>query len=321
MRAIELSPNWHVARGGYADLLHHAGRLEEAITQIEACIALDPLRARAVRVYASLLSDTGRLDEAIDQARRGVDLNPDYDPSWGVLVSSLSLAGHWEEAEATARRSLALRPKRAYRHLALGTLLLRSGRTEEGRAQIDQCLENHASDSGYVLMDSAWLLLYTRDYDRAAMLFLRAIEEAPEHIHPLCHLALGMIRSLQGSPEEALQALDRCQEMASDRVDWPGPGPRVLAWRGRVFVQMGELENAQDLLQRLYDMTESQSRSLSIASLLCAIGRIDETFEWLGEFLDAPGTLALDLPLFPDFDAVRSDPRFGEILERLGLPG
>ena len=193
------------------------------------------------------------------------------------------------------------------------------GRTKDALVEIDKSLEPQNGMTGYVLLSASWCLLLCRDYDRATELFEQAIERTPSHVHAYPHVGLGMIHALQGHPIEALAAFDRYE--SSHRSDTSWYDSHIMAWRGRVFIQQGEPEKAEEQLQRLLEAREIPGRALPIASLLCAMGRIDETFEWLDKSLEEREPQTLDIPVLPDFDSIRSDPRFAVVLKRLGLPG
>ena len=84
-------------------------------------------------------------------------------------------------------------------------------------------------------------------------------------------------------------------------------------------MQSGDAKEAEQQMGTLLAAQGAPNQALCVASLHCAMGHIDEALEWLEKSLRAREHYILDIPLLPDFDSIRADPRFGLILSRLGL--
>jgi serine/threonine-protein kinase len=76
-RAIELDPGYPTARQWYSGYLRAAGRLEEALSQMQRAQDLDPLSLPAGRDMGRIFASMRRFDQAIEQYRRALELDPD----------------------------------------------------------------------------------------------------------------------------------------------------------------------------------------------------------------------------------------------------
>ncbi len=59
---------------------------------------------------------------------------------------------------------------------------------------------------------------------------------------------------------------------------------------------------------------------MSIAAVYCALGDKDRALEWLEKAIDQHDASVSDLPSLPFVDPLRDDPRFQNLLGRIGLP-
>ena len=62
------------------------------------------------------------------------------------------------------------------------------------------------------------------------------------------------------------------------------------------------------------------ARKTSIALLCFELGEIDQGFEWLEKAYEERDTVMIRLKVNPQFDKVRSDPRFKAMLKRMNFP-
>src|SRR5262249_53904187 len=97
------------------------------------------------------------------------------------------------------------------------------------------------------------------------------------------------------------------------------PGRHSRDWQSPMRDSGGHSE-ARQILEDLKRW--SQQRIMSpeeIASVYVALGEKDEAFKWLNRALDERGGGVHVIPLRPVFRPLHSDPRFLEIVRRIGL--
>ena len=103
LRAIELNPNFAMARVYYSNLLCYMDRPEEAIAQAERALELDPLNSMFMGMYGNALILLGRYDEAMVMARKAIRTSPNDPMGQSILWELLHLKGQYNEALEAAK--------------------------------------------------------------------------------------------------------------------------------------------------------------------------------------------------------------------------
>jgi len=95
----------------------------------------------------------------------------------------------------------------------------------------------------------------------------------------------------------------------------------ALSYLGAAYGIAGKLDDAYRTLDQLFVMEQGQYVSpFSIARVYSGLGENDKAFEWFEKALeDRSGWLA-NLNVEPGLDPIRSDPRFQDLVRRVGLP-
>ncbi len=102
-RAIELNPNYAMARVYYSNLLAFLNRPDEALAQGEQALRLDPLNSLVMGIYSNMLVYLGRYDEAIAQGRNVLRTSPNDPIALDLLWEALHLKGQYDEALEQAK--------------------------------------------------------------------------------------------------------------------------------------------------------------------------------------------------------------------------
>jgi serine/threonine-protein kinase len=108
-RGIELNPKFAEIRAHYALCLMSFGRNEEALSEAQHSVELDPMSARFNYIWARILFFTRQYDRAIDQFRKTLDIDPNYLPAHEELGDAYEQKGLRKEAVAEWAKALALR--------------------------------------------------------------------------------------------------------------------------------------------------------------------------------------------------------------------
>src|SRR5258708_5481623 len=95
-KAVALAPQFFVAQGNRAAVLHKMGRYAEALAVQQQALALQPQAPVLHNNLAALLNDMGRIDEAIAGYAKAVELNPDYHHAAFYCGRCLLLTGRYE---------------------------------------------------------------------------------------------------------------------------------------------------------------------------------------------------------------------------------
>ena len=104
---------------------------------------------------------------------------------------------------------------------------------------------------------------------------------------------------------------------ANEQID----SPQVQAYLGHAYAASGQEDKAREILDNLIEQSEERFVSpLCIMMIYAGLNEVDEAFEWLEKGYEERAFDITYLNVWPLVDNLRSDPRFVEILERIGLP-
>ncbi|HEU4940372.1 MAG TPA: protein kinase [Candidatus Eisenbacteria bacterium] len=285
--------------------------------------------------------------------RRALEIDPSYAPAWAGIAECHSIraqrgmappAKAVEEAEEAALKALSLDDSVANAHSVLGGIRLqqldfagairelkRAVELNPGQADAYQTLgrvlyssEQHTDAQAAMLealrLDPMSMIIHTsvgdayyyaREFERSIVYYRKATELDPRFDGAHTDLA----RSLEalGRFDESLREYEEGR-LLSGGVAGPSFGLAHLA------ASRGDTAEARRMLAEL---TEARSRRVvsawGIAVLHASLGDVDEAFTWLETAVKERATGVAFLRVHPRLDPIRKDPRYGELVRRLGL--
>jgi tetratricopeptide (TPR) repeat protein len=204
------------------------------------------------RIYARL----GRHDEARAEFAVVLMLSPDYADAYAALAQVHLTDGQYVQAAETARRALALDPAHQTARYTLATSLIRLGRTDEGRQELEafQRLQTEAAAarSRQIELDGlrgdAVVSSADGDHERAIALLRRALQSAPGAASS--HLDLGLALARAGQHAEAIERFTSAAALGA-----PFDVHRNLA---ESFAALGLLEESREE-QAIYERLKQES--------------------------------------------------------------
>jgi TolB-like protein/two-component SAPR family response regulator/Flp pilus assembly protein TadD len=318
LRSIELNPNYALAHELYAALLIHTGRAREACQRSEIALSLDPLSATLVETYAKSLHASGRLVEAVDQYQKALEIDPAMEIAWWGLWYSLAMQWDWDQAEAVTRRGVERYPDNPYAHVNLSQCIVCLGRMEEALIEIRKALAVAGDPPTLsVLVQAGYSHYFTRHYDEAVGYLHQALRVNPSANY--AHNAMAKCYIQQGCYDEALKELDAAERMF-DGADafWSS---QVHMDRGIICAARGETEKAETELAALMGSSGKRNRRFAISVLLYALGRTEDSMDWLEAAATAHEPFVIILGVLPECDPMKLHPRFQALLKRIGLAG
>ena len=132
-RAIELNPNYSVARHWHAYCLLSVGQTGEALTEIKRAQKLDPLSHIISNTASAILCWAGRHDQAIEQLQQILEEDPNFAVSHQRLGHEYAEKGMFEESIREYRKAIGLDEGSTYILTGLGKVYAAAGRTAEAR--------------------------------------------------------------------------------------------------------------------------------------------------------------------------------------------
>jgi TolB-like protein/Flp pilus assembly protein TadD len=295
-----------------ANVEESIGSFNEAIrrdpTFAPSYLALANAYARLSTVFIGGIAEEGR-PKVIQAARKALDLDPELVDAHVQLAHVAQEQWQWAEAEAEYRRALALRPNDADAYSGLAEWLISQGRTEEAVAARRRGRElDPLAVSG---SDLAWALFYDRRYDDAVQELRSVLAVKADDAYASWILGFALIAS--GRPQEAVPVLEKGVS-SSDR------SPAILGLLVHAYAKAGRRADALRLLEEL--KRRKQTRYVPAASFILAylgLGEYDQAFVWLEQGYKEKSNILQYLKAHSFFDPVRSDPRYADLVRRVGL--
>ncbi len=294
--------------------------MKKAIEHFEQAIDLDPNYALAyvglADTYLLLgiwndLPPADVMPKARAAAERALEIDEQLaEPHATLAFSKLIYDWNPEAAENEFNRSIQLNPKYATARQWHAYNLAAVGRFDEALAEIDRA---HKLDPLSIVInnDMAEICYWAGHYERTIMLCRRAIDMDAEFVP--AYFVLGFAYEATGRMEEAIAVYQKAREISSD-------DPWVIGILGHALAAAGRRDEAGRLLDELKEMAKSKPFSPYNMAVICAgLKDNDSAFEWLEMArLNRSSPMAF-INIEPFFDELRADPRFADLLERMGL--
>lgn len=215
----------------------------------------------------------------------------------------------WDAAEREFKRALALNPGYAYAHHWYSHYLLAMGRFDEALAESRTALGLDPLDPRANL-HLGWYYLYTRQNTHAIEQLKATLTIAP-NFWP-AHLLLSEAYAQLGLFAEAVSELETARSIKD--------APLVLGLLGYVHARAEEKDAAQEVLDELKrQLKRHYVPPYGVALIYTGMDEKDQAFEWLEKAFTERSEWLSGLKTNPEFDDLRADPRFDELLQRVGL--
>jgi TolB-like protein/DNA-binding winged helix-turn-helix (wHTH) protein/Tfp pilus assembly protein PilF len=294
-------------------------KVEERIAYFEEAIRKDPTFAPAYIGLADAHRDLSSIfiggpaeDERRDivsAAQSALEFDPSLADAHVLLAEVKQTQWHWSEAEAEYKRALDLQPNNALAHLGLAEWLMCQGRMDEALDWAHRARElDPLGVSGSSL---GWILFHARRYDEAIRELRSQVEVHPDDTEAMWYLSFALI--LKGQPEEAIPLLKKTAILMRRS---PGSIELLATAHARAGHRTEALRLINELKRRR-EVTYIPAGALINPHL--ALGAYDEAFVWFERAYQEKSNILQFLKVHPFFDPVRDDPRFKDLVHRVGL--
>jgi len=293
--------------------------LEQSIVYFEGAIKKDPTFAAAYVGLADAYDSLGTVfvgappaearQKQMSAARKALELDPTIAEAHALLADALQRRWQWAEAEAEYRRALDLNPSDSAAHVGFARWLLCQGRADDAvawarRARDLDPLGSVGTSIGYILFEA-------RHYDEAIRAMRAVVGVRPEDASAYWYLGFALIANDQ--PEEAIPVLEKALSV-SER------SPGVMGVLIRAYAHSGRRSDALRVLEEL--KKRSQTGYVPAGAFVNAylgLGDKEQAFAWMERAYQERSNLLQFLKVHPFFDPLRSDPRFANLVRRVGL--
>ena len=307
-----LRGRFHLQNGSKASIYRALDYFQQAI---QKDVEYAPAYAGVADAYTAMRSSYAAPSEVMPKAKaaalKAVALDetlPEPHVSLGGVLMFYDY--DWPNAEREFQRALDLRPSYAEAHDYYAMFLVANRRFQ---AAVDEILRARQLDpvSGLIAADAAWVFYLKRDYDQFMEHAKAAVELAPNFW--LGHLQLGLAYEKKGDFARALQELEEARRMDDNSA--------ILEMLAGTYAAAGQPDEARRITKEMVE--RSQKRyvcAYEVATTYAGLKDRESAFLWLRKSLDQRADCSPWIAADPKLDPLRADPRFQDLLHRLGLP-
>jgi serine/threonine protein kinase/tetratricopeptide (TPR) repeat protein len=305
-------------RGRYHWNKRSGDELKKAIEQFQQAIDRDPNYALAytgladcymlLEQYAGVpTSETGAKTRAA--ADRALAIDDSLAEAHTSLAFHYQQSWRWEEAEKEYKRAISLNPNYPTAHHWYQILLGVLGRGDEALAEIKRALELDPL-SPVLEVNVGDNYVRKGDLDSAMEHAKRLVQLDPNF--PLAHQIYGAVYLKQRKYAEAIAAYQ--QDVTKDRSAYS------LSFLGYALAVAGRRDEAVAVLKELEGMyNRRESLAQYLAAVYAGLGDKDQAFAWLEKGFQGRNATLVFLVTDLNYDNLRSDPRYADLLRRMGL--
>jgi eukaryotic-like serine/threonine-protein kinase len=295
--------------------------IQKAIEYFQAAIAKDPLYALAYagladcyHVPANPLPPREKMPLAKAAAMKALQLDDTLVEAHTSLARVVyAYDWDWPAAENEFKRAIELNSRYAPAHQWYGGYLSATGRFREADAEKKTAQELEPL-SLIINFEVGLASYFSRNYDQAIDQFQKTLELDANFPPP--HTFLAAAYEQKGMFEEAIAAFQRAITVTkgADKT-------LAMASLGHVYAVSGKKTEARKTLAELQRLSEhSYVPATDVALVYAGLGEKDKAFAWLDKAYEEHSFSLSNLKVEPRFDPLRSDPRYADLLRRIGLP-
>ena len=251
------------------------------------------------------------LPKAKEAARRAVEIDDNLAEAHSSLGLLRVYYDHdWIGAESEYRRALELDPHLVSAHQRYGSYLTFMGRFDEAIKRYETALELDPF-SLQINMNLATTYYLKGEYERAVNLLNETIELEPNYMPT--HFLLGCVHIQEKRLAEAIAEFQLIYKLDEDAY-------LALGFMGYAHALAGELAEAETLLNILQDISLRKYVSpYSMLVIHLTLGPPKRVFELLEQLYEECNDWLIWLKVSPELDGLRHDPRFKDLLRRVGF--
>ena len=289
----------------------------KAIDHFERAIMIDPTFALAYAGIAGcyvFLSTASPSQSCNREAEGAASIALRIDPALAEAHTAIGYVKmrqwDWLAAELSFKSAIELSPNYPTAHANYAILLAELGRFNEALEEINVA---RAIDPLSLIISSQLgsVLYLARDYDQAVIQFRKTL--SLDEDFGVARFVLGYVYETLGEHDAALREWKQSQKTLGNLPEFISCVGRISAFRGNKIDAYYAIEHLKELSCSTYVQPNY------VALVFAALGEYDQAFEWFERaFVERDGDLSL-LKVDPRMDCLRSDPRFINLLQRVGL--
>jgi TolB-like protein/Tfp pilus assembly protein PilF len=303
---------------GSNDPQYTKAQIEQRIADFQDAIRMDPTFAPAyVGLAGTYISYQDSFvgappseirPKATSAARKARELDPKLAEAHAILAEMYQKQWKWAESEEEYKRALELTPNDASAHRGYAYWLACQGRTQEALAWVERGRELDPLGSADTV---GFLLIMARRYDESIREYRSVLAVHPEYTNARWGLGFALIVNHQ--TDQAILELEKTVAMMNR-------SPGSLEMLATAYAHAGR---RQDALTLINELKQRRQRGYVPAGAFInpylALGDYDQAFFWCDEAYKEQSGILQWIKVDPFFDPVRNDPRFVDLVHRVGL--
>jgi serine/threonine protein kinase/Tfp pilus assembly protein PilF len=293
--------------------------LNRAIPLFDKAIALDPRYALAYAARGESVFVLGDISLPMSEAKRKVEQDiaaalsiDDKLAEARLLRANIEFQYDWNfaKAEEDFKQVIALNPNYAEAHHQYGAFYLpMMGRPMEGAAEMRLAQQLDPVNPG-INVDVCLPYYLARQYDQSIAELRKTLEMFPNFFLP--HIALGQALFQKGDYAAGIQEIEKGNALE--------PTPPAIGQLGYAYAKAGRKDEARKLLAELKKQSkERYVASYWIAMIYVGLDEKDEAFAWLEKAYQERSWWLVWIRTDPMVDSLRPDPRFTDLMRRVGF--
>ncbi len=290
----------------------------KAIAYFTKAIEQDPRYAAAYAGLADAYYGLSNIylppEEAMPQARAAANKALEIDSSLSEAHAALATVfafydWNWLAAEREFKLAIELNPSYATAHHQYGIYLVAQGRFDAASLELNLARQLDPLSLS-IEVTAAWPDYYGRDYQGAIAKLRDTIEKAPKFFP--ARLLRGLANGQLGQHTEAVAEITQAYHLSES--------PNLLANLGHAYAVAGMLEKAHKVLEELTTNLEQGEyiTPYHMALMFIGLGNKDQAMHWLERAYTEKDERSVMMKVDPLLDSLRSDPRFLNLLRKMG---
>jgi len=293
-------------------------QIEQRIADFQEAIRKDPTFAPAyVGLAESYISYQDSFvgappseirPKATAAVQKAIELDPELAEAHALLAEMYQKQWRWAQSEAEYKRALELEPNDASSHRGYANWLACQGRTDEALGWVERGRELDPLASRDTV---GWILLLHRRYGDSIREYRSIVAAHPEYTN--ARWGLGYALMLDNQAEDAIAELEKLAAMVQRSSG-------SLAMLATAYARAGNRTQALRLIDELKQRRrDGYIPPSAFITPYLALGEYEQAFFWCDEASKEKSGILQWIKVEPSFDPVRGDPRFRDLLRRVGL--
>src|SRR5882724_10126651 len=244
-------------------------------------------------------------------ARKALELDETISDAHVMLgMYKMNYEWNWSEAERELKRAIELDPNNDGAHSEYGSYLIKMGRVDEAIVMRKRALDLVPPSTVPVIANLGNVYYFARKYEEAIKQHQRALELNPRFVRS--HLSIGNAYVQLGKYEQAIAEINQAITLSGGDV-------KAIATLGHAYAVSGRHAEARKVIDQLAQLSKRKYVSpYFIAVIYAGLGERDQMFAWLEKAYQERHPFMTLISVEPVFDPVRSDPRFVQLVRRVG---